>query len=149
MGPMRRVVPFTELGRGDVGRVGGKNASLGELYRLHDGVSRRRRGGHPLDDHGRALPEPLKTEIIAAYEALGQALGRSEPEIAVRNSATAEDLPEVSFADRQETRPHPDPPAAGPGPGASRGPVRTASQRRPGIRRLPRPGRHRLDLRCP
>ncbi|WUQ32671.1 hypothetical protein OG764_33120 [Streptomyces sp. NBC_00239] len=30
---MRRVVPFTELGRGDVGRVGGKNASLGELTR--------------------------------------------------------------------------------------------------------------------
>ncbi|QES53230.1 hypothetical protein DEJ51_02335 [Streptomyces venezuelae] len=30
---MRPVVPFTELGRGGIGRVGGKNASLGELTR--------------------------------------------------------------------------------------------------------------------
>ncbi|WP_369779385.1 hypothetical protein [Streptomyces sp. R33] len=31
MGHMRRVVPFTALGRGDIGSAGGKNASLGEL----------------------------------------------------------------------------------------------------------------------
>lgn len=31
MAPHPHVIPFTELGRRDVGKVGGKNASLGEL----------------------------------------------------------------------------------------------------------------------
>ncbi|WP_326734500.1 hypothetical protein [Streptomyces sp. NBC_01022] len=31
MAPRRHVIPFTELRRRDVGKVGGKNASLGEL----------------------------------------------------------------------------------------------------------------------
>lgn len=31
MGPIRHVVPFTEPGRHDVSRAGGKNASLGEM----------------------------------------------------------------------------------------------------------------------
>lgn len=31
MATTRRVIPFAELGRQDVGRVGGKNASLGEM----------------------------------------------------------------------------------------------------------------------
>jgi pyruvate,water dikinase len=42
------------------------------------------------------VPEPLAREIRAAYEALGG-------EVAVRSSATAEDLPDASFAGQQES----------------------------------------------
>ena len=43
------------------------------------------------------IPEAIAAEIAAAYAALG------EPAVAVRSSATAEDLPELSFAGQQET----------------------------------------------
>ncbi|WP_306324727.1 phosphoenolpyruvate synthase [Streptomyces venezuelae] len=142
-GPIRHVVPFTELGRRDVGRVGGKNASLGELTnrlggagirvppgfattaeayqellgtgdlrrqveaqidRLHDGA--------PLDEVGEAirslflarpLPARLQEAVLDAYQRLAEETGREKPEMAVRSSATAEDLPEASFAGQQET----------------------------------------------
>jgi pyruvate,water dikinase len=48
------------------------------------------------------LPDDLRAAIIAAYERLCSRLGR-EPEMAVRSSATAEDLPEASFAGAAET----------------------------------------------
>jgi pyruvate, water dikinase len=48
------------------------------------------------------LPEELRVAIITAYEQLCARLGR-EPELAVRSSATAEDLPEASFAGAAET----------------------------------------------
>ncbi len=44
------------------------------------------------------LPEPLETEIRHHYAALGD-----EVSVAVRSSATAEDLPEASFAGQQES----------------------------------------------
>ncbi|MER7467262.1 phosphoenolpyruvate synthase [Streptomyces sp. NPDC097981] len=143
MATTRRVIPFAELGRQDVGRVGGKNASLGEMithlgaagvrvppgfataadaYReLLDGHGLRGRidgqlgrlhEGAALDDVGAAirsmilaepLPAGLRTEIVSAYEQLARDLARDEPEVAVRSSATAEDLPEASFAGQQET----------------------------------------------
>ncbi|MEB3173118.1 MAG: phosphoenolpyruvate synthase [Cyanobacteriota bacterium] len=46
------------------------------------------------------LPEELKQQIAAAYQRLGS------PAVAVRSSATAEDLPEASFAGQQETYLH-------------------------------------------
>ncbi|RPK80130.1 phosphoenolpyruvate synthase [Streptomyces sp. ADI98-10] len=143
MASRRHVIPFTELGRQDVGSVGGKNASLGELTahlgaagvrvppgfattaqayeellaahglrasiedqiaRLHDGA--------PLEEVGRAiraliLREPLPTslpgEIVTAYEDLARRTGGEGPPVAVRSSATAEDLPEASFAGQQDT----------------------------------------------
>ncbi|KQX46253.1 MULTISPECIES: phosphoenolpyruvate synthase [unclassified Streptomyces] len=143
MAPMRRVVPFTELDRSDVGRVGGKNASLGEMTNrlgaagirvppgfattaeayeellagrgLRDAVEEqvgRLHRGAPLDEVGAAvrssflaqpLPPPLRDVILTAYERLAQESGRKTPEVAVRSSATAEDLPEASFAGQQET----------------------------------------------
>ncbi|MFJ7587537.1 PEP/pyruvate-binding domain-containing protein [Streptomyces sp. NPDC097617] len=152
MGHTRRVIPFTELGRGDVGRVGGKNASLGELTvqlaavgvrvppgfattaeaygELFDGHALRTRvqdqidllhDGVALEDVGAAirsmimaepLPQELKDEIAAAYAAFARELGRSEPDVAVRSSATAEDLPQASFAGQRTSRPCP-PPAPG------------------------------------
>ncbi|KOG09096.1 MULTISPECIES: phosphoenolpyruvate synthase [Streptomyces] len=143
MGPIRHVVPFTELGRHDVGRAGGKNASLGEMttrlggagIRVPPGFAttaeayeellgsrdlRRRveaeldrlHEGAPLDQVGAAirslflvepLPVPLRDAVLAAYEQLAEEIGRESPEVAVRSSATAEDLPEASFAGQQET----------------------------------------------
>ncbi len=46
-------------------------------------------------------PEPLAASIAHAYRALSQRLGVEEATIAVRSSATAEDLPDASFAGQQ------------------------------------------------
>lgn len=48
------------------------------------------------------LPDELSEAIASAYDRLSVRLGR-EPELAVRSSATAEDLPEASFAGAAET----------------------------------------------
>jgi pyruvate,water dikinase len=48
-------------------------------------------------------PEKIAAQIMAAYRELGQRFGRTEVDVAVRSSATAEDLPEASFAGQQET----------------------------------------------
>ena len=49
------------------------------------------------------IPDPLAEAIRSAYRDLGARLGREAPDVAVRSSATAEDLPEASFAGQQET----------------------------------------------
>ncbi|MBB1242352.1 phosphoenolpyruvate synthase [Streptomyces durbertensis] len=143
MAEAARVIPFNKLDRGDVGLVGGKNASLGEMagklaeagVRVPDGFATtadaywelldhnglratldeqldRLAAGAPLADVGAAiraavlsaeLPAPLAAEIGEAYARLGRVAGRVDPEVAVRSSATAEDLPEASFAGQQET----------------------------------------------
>ncbi|WP_335939612.1 phosphoenolpyruvate synthase [Streptomyces sp. PTD5-9] len=138
-----RVVPFEEIRREDVPRVGGKNASLGEMTahltsagvrvppgfattadayrelltghglreRVEEQIARLREGA-ALDEVGAAvrsmimaepLPSGLCTEVVAAYERLAHEQGRGDPDVAVRSSATAEDLPEASFAGQQET----------------------------------------------
>ncbi|MFF9011676.1 phosphoenolpyruvate synthase [Streptomyces sp. NPDC014870] len=143
MEPTRRVVPFSELSRSDVSRVGGKNASLGEMtnrlgavgvrvppgfattaeayeeffagpglrHSVEEQIGRLHQGA-PLDEVGAAirssflaqpLPQPLRDAILTAYERLAEESGREVPEVAVRSSATAEDLPEASFAGQQET----------------------------------------------
>lgn len=135
---------FEEIGIEDVPLVGGKNASLGEMYRelasqgvkvpngfaitaeayrtflreaglestiidslkdldTHDIENLRRRGARMrqamLDAN---LPDTLEREILEAYARLGE--GAPEPvDVAVRSSATAEDLPDASFAGQQET----------------------------------------------
>jgi pyruvate,water dikinase len=133
---------FKDLGLTDVPLVGGKNASLGELYRelasagvqvpngfaitadayrdfmrrtgLADKVTAMLRGLQvsnlaDLAERGLAvrqaitatdLPADLQDAIVSAYEQLGA----GEPvDVAVRSSATAEDLPDASFAGQQET----------------------------------------------
>jgi pyruvate,water dikinase len=135
---------FAELGIGDVAQVGGKNASLGEMYRELSGSGvrvpngfattaeayRRYLAHNGLNDkiaqalarldknnvdalaatgarirdwllHGE-LPRDLTEEIRAAYAELAQEYG-GEPDVALRSSATAEDLPTASFAGQQET----------------------------------------------
>jgi pyruvate,water dikinase len=135
---------FGEIGLKDVARVGGKNASLGQLFNALrplgvgalDGFATTADAYHRLliernlefqlrsllsdfdpEDveklaaRGHAaraavletpLPDDLRSAILTAYDRLCARLGR-EPELAVRSSATAEDLPEASFAGQQET----------------------------------------------
>jgi pyruvate, water dikinase len=140
----RLVVPFHELGRDDVARVGGKNASLGEMIRHLEGAGVRvppgfattadayrrfladagldrliaerigqlHKGERALAEVGRELREtireaPMSDElavaIVEAYRDLARKVGRRAVEVAVRSSATAEDLPEASFAGQQES----------------------------------------------
>ncbi|MEM7643272.1 MAG: phosphoenolpyruvate synthase [Pseudomonadota bacterium] len=69
-------------------------------------------GRKTLAEAGRAIretivtgtfPDAVETDIRAAYRELGRRLGRETPSVAVRSSATAEDLPDASFAGQQET----------------------------------------------
>ncbi|MBE9636341.1 phosphoenolpyruvate synthase [Salipiger mangrovisoli] len=48
-------------------------------------------------------PEDIEQAIRAAYRALAERAGETDPAVAVRSSATAEDLPDASFAGQQET----------------------------------------------
>jgi pyruvate,water dikinase len=135
---------FADISLDDVALVGGKNASLGELYRelspggirvpngfavtadgyryflrenrLIDVIARLLEGLDTRDlaslaDRGRRIreaflsariPDDLRREIMAAYAALCQE-AREEVDVAVRSSATAEDLPGASFAGQQES----------------------------------------------
>jgi pyruvate,water dikinase len=49
------------------------------------------------------MPEDLEKMIRRFYEELGNRSGEKEPFVAIRSSATAEDLPDASFAGQQET----------------------------------------------
>ena len=142
------VLPLSAVGIDAVDRVGGKNASLGEMIRelgsqgvrVPDGfattaaayrhfiassaLGERLHG--LLDDldgndiaalqaAGAAarslllsaqLPQDLQSQILGAYRQLAGSNGPAqggELSVAVRSSATAEDLPEASFAGQQET----------------------------------------------
>jgi len=138
------VLWFDEIGIEDVPSVGGKNASLGEMYReltpkgvnIPNGFATTAEAyWHFLNSAGilndlketlegldnsnvkdlaargkkareiilsAKLPDDLWAQIKAAYDELGKQYGK-DPDVAVRSSATAEDLPTASFAGQQET----------------------------------------------
>ncbi len=84
----------------------GLEPKLGALVaHFRDGKTSLQQSGEAL----RALilnspfPEPLEQAIRAAYARLAEKTGLSEPAVAVRSSATAEDLPDASFAGQQES----------------------------------------------
>ena len=52
------------------------------------------------------IPQDLADEIKTAYEEFNNIIGVEDGEVAVRSSATAEDLPEASFAGQQDTYLH-------------------------------------------
>lgn len=52
------------------------------------------------------IPEDLEKEIIDAYREFSKRYGLVDPHVAVRSSATAEDLPDASFAGQQDTYLH-------------------------------------------
>lgn len=138
------IVPLDQLGMNDVHRVGGKNASLGEMISNLGSLGVEVPGGFAttadayrefLEQSGlkgridealaaldvedtRALAETgerirgwvldtpftpgLQGAIEEAWATLVEQSGK-EPSVAVRSSATAEDLPDASFAGQQET----------------------------------------------
>ena len=49
------------------------------------------------------FPEDMKLLILEAYNQLCQRVGEDDTDVAIRSSATAEDLPEASFAGQQDT----------------------------------------------
>ncbi len=53
--------------------------------------------------HDAKFPQEFEQAIRAAYIELAQKAGIADPSVAVRSSATAEDLPDASFAGQQET----------------------------------------------
>ena len=94
----RYAIPFEELRADHVELVGGKCANLGELtgagFAVPPGFAVTTRA-YERDDIGAAVGE--------AYAALGREVGRTDPPVAVRSSAIAEDLPDASFAGVQDT----------------------------------------------
>lgn len=137
------VLWFDELRREDVGLVGGKSSSLGELtsathvpvpygyattahaYRYFMEATGTNKKIHELLDQlddvedsaelrdvcakireaivAAEMPEDLADAIGDAYEELAKKTGHGDPFVAVRSSATAEDLPDASFAGQQDT----------------------------------------------
>ncbi len=80
--------------------------------KIRDLLAQREREEKSLERTGKAIrdlfrdatfPEEIAEEIREAYRELGRRYGDAEVDVAVRSSATAEDLPEASFAGQQET----------------------------------------------
>jgi pyruvate,water dikinase len=137
------VVPLEEVGVADVGFVGGKNASLGEMIcglkksgvpvppgfaittaayhaflaangleeRVQAALGDMKRARVPVAETGLSIrraieagkwPDDIAAAVKEAYAALkAKAGGRAD--VAVRSSATAEDLPDASFAGQQDS----------------------------------------------
>ena len=135
---------FNQIGIADVPLVGGKNASLGEMYReltpqgvkvpngfattadayryvldaagaweaLHaaldgldpdDVTDLAQRGAQARSIvYAAPLPDDLRQQMLEAYRKLGDEYG-DDVSLAIRSSATAEDLPTASFAGQQDT----------------------------------------------
>ncbi|MEO7121746.1 MAG: phosphoenolpyruvate synthase [Lacisediminihabitans sp.] len=75
------------------------------LERFHAGDATLRETGDALRELflGSQFPEDIAESIRASYRSLGARSGEKNPAVAVRSSATAEDLPDASFAGQQET----------------------------------------------
>ena len=141
----KNILWFQELGIKDVPLVGGKNASLGEMYNnltskgvnlangfaitaaayfyflksnnltekisdtlkdldVHDIKNLQKRGKIIRELIKSAkFPEDLADEIVSSYKKLSELYKEENTDVAVRSSATAEDLPGASFAGQQET----------------------------------------------
>jgi pyruvate,water dikinase len=141
---MQFIKRLDEVGISDIGLVGGKNASLGEMIRALDSKGIRVPSGFAITAEGyryfiekagldrqirsilsdldirdlkglsargaqvrrtitdATLPPDLEQEIIEAYDLMEREYG-PDVDVAVRSSATAEDLPDASFAGQQET----------------------------------------------
>lgn len=141
----KQILWLADISNKDVGFVGGKNASLGEMWNElvpkgikipnafvmtaagyrhfinETGLQEKLKAAlagldttdiKDLQKKGKAardlilkteFPESLKKEIIENYHKLSQESGEENTDVAVRSSATAEDLPGASFAGEMET----------------------------------------------
>jgi len=79
---------------------------------LKDSIARMNDGETTVDQAGSAIralflagefPPEVSSTILTAYECLSERLGEADCAVAVRSSATAEDLPTASFAGQQES----------------------------------------------
>lgn len=142
---MKYIKFFKELNNKDVPLVGGKNASIGEMFQslIPEGINVPNGFAitsdaywHLLESGGikdqvfallkgidkndidilkntsrkirelifnTPFPSDLRDEILNAYEILSDEYGVTDVDVAVRSSATAEDLPDASFAGQQDT----------------------------------------------
>lgn len=80
----------------------GIRTALARYHAGQDSLSEAGRTIRALFLHG-TLPPSVANAITNAYRQLAIGLGGPDPAVAVRSSATAEDLPEASFAGQQET----------------------------------------------
>jgi pyruvate, water dikinase len=81
-----------------------------EIYAALDALDLRdvealARTGRAIRERIRAAPLPadVHDQLYGAYDELSRAYGEAATDVAVRSSATAEDLPEASFAGQQES----------------------------------------------
>lgn len=88
-----RVVQLADIDLGSIVLVGGKAAGLAELIKAGE----RTPDGFCITTAAGELSDGLRRQIVEAYERLGAGA------VAVRSSATAEDLPHASFAGQHET----------------------------------------------
>ena len=145
MAKYKHILFFDQIGIEAIGQVGGKNASLGEMYNQLNPIGISIPNGfavtaeayrlfrkmnnleQPLEDLLLSLdtkqfsnlsfigekarnliltatiPEEIRAEIKVAYQSLSEQCGVSNLDVAVRSSATSEDLPTASFAGRMDS----------------------------------------------
>ena len=136
---------FNEINIDAIDKVGGKNASLGEMYNQLNPIGIIIPNGFAVTAEGyrlfrktnrleqllqdlllsldtkeysnlsligekarnlilsAAIPDEIRDEIKVAYQSLSEQCGTSNLDVAVRSSATSEDLPTASFAGRMES----------------------------------------------
>ena len=141
----KHILFFNQIGIESLSKVGGKNASLGEMYNQLNPIGIAIPNGfavtaeayrlfrkennleQPLQELlmsldtkdysnlssigekarnlilSATIPEETRAEIEVAYQSLGEQCGTRNLDVAVRSSATSEDLPTASFAGRMES----------------------------------------------
>lgn len=141
----KHILFFNQIGIESLSKVGGKNASLGEMYNQLNPIGivipngfavtaeayrlfrKENNLEQPLQELlmsldtkdysnlssigekarnlilSATIPEETLAEIELAYQSLGEQCGTSTLDVAVRSSATSEDLPTASFAGRMES----------------------------------------------
>ena len=141
----KHILFFNQIGIESLSKVGGKNASLGEMYNQLNPIGivipngfavtaeayrlfrKENNLEQPLQELlmsldnkdysnlssigekarnlilSATIPEETRAEIEVAYQSLGEQCGTSNLDVAVRSSATSEDLPTASFAGRMES----------------------------------------------
>jgi pyruvate,water dikinase len=145
MATSKHILFFNQISITDIAKVGGKNASLGEMYNQLNPIGINIPNGFAITAEGYRLfcesnylekpledllfsldkkeysnlsnigqkarnlillatiPEEIRDEITAAYKELSKLCGTDNLGVAVRSSATSEDLPSASFAGRMES----------------------------------------------
>jgi pyruvate,water dikinase len=145
MAVSKHILFFNQISISDIGKVGGKNASLGEMYCQLNPIGIKIPNGFAVTAEGyrmfrkannlqktledlllsldtkeysnlsaigekarnfilsASIPEEINSEIRVAYQELCKQCAINNLDVAVRSSATCEDLPSASFAGRMES----------------------------------------------